>query len=166
MTKRQKLIELAKKLREMALKGTPNERIVAKKKLDEISVKYKIDIEKLFYPITRKKRVFKLGSFLDEKDLIVHSIIDTFPEAQITGNEQLRQIHVLLSDAEYKEVNEKFCFYWDLYLKEREALLSAFIIKNDIGIVDRDNEIEQDINSVVEYMNLVRTTKYKQKQLL
>lgn len=168
MTKRQKLIELSKKLREMALKGTPNEQASAQDKLDKICVKYGINIEELFFPKPRKKRVFKLKCFGDEKNLLIHSILDTYSEAKILGNEQLRQIQVQLSDTEHKEVQEKFNFYWGQYLEEREALLSAFIIKNNIGIIDSDKaeEIDKDVNAIIEYMDIIKASKFKQKQIV
>lgn len=163
MAKREKLIELIKKLRVMAEKGTTYEKTSAQDKLDNICVKYGINIEELFHPKPRKKRVFKLSSFTDEKDILVHCLLDSFAEAEITGNESLRQIHVKLTDSEYQEVLSKFTHYWALYLKERDALLSAFIIKNDIGIINSEtteSEVEQDIESILDYLNIVKEENY------
>jgi hypothetical protein len=165
MTKRQKLIELVKKLNEMALRGEPNERLVAKKKLDEITKKYKVKIDKLT-SVNSKKRIFKLVSYTDEKDILVHSILDTNPDAKLLGNEHLRQIYATLTDEEYKTVKEKFNFYWNEYLKERNALLAAFILKNDIGIVDsQEEEMEKDISAIINYMDVLSSTKFNQKKL-
>jgi len=166
-TKRQKLIELAKKLNEMALKGEPNERLVAKKKLNEISEKYNINFDKFTISVNCKKRVFKLKSYSDEKDILVHSIIDTNPDVKLFGNEQLRQIYATLSDEEFKNVKEKFSFYWNEYLKERDALLAAFILKNDIGIVasKNDEEMDKDVTEIINYMDNLSPKKFNQKKL-
>jgi hypothetical protein len=166
-TKRQKLIELAKKLNEMALKGEPNERLVAKKKLNEISKKYNINFDKITTSVNCKKRVFKLKSYSDEKDILVHSILDTNPDVKLFGNEQLRQIYATLSDEEFKNVKEKFSFYWNEYLKERDALLAAFILKNDIGIVasKNDEEMDKDVTAIINYMDNLSPKKFNQKKL-
>ena len=44
MTRKEKLIELIMKLRVMAERGTPNERVSAQNKLDTICEKYRIHI--------------------------------------------------------------------------------------------------------------------------
>ena len=135
--------------------------------MDEISKKYSLKLDILLSSVKRKKRNFKLKSYTDEKDILVHSILDTNPYSYIIGNEQLRQIHVTLSDDEVKTVKEKFDYYWKEYLKERDALLFAFIIKNEIGIVEdkSDTEIDKDISAIITYMDVLGSKKFNQKKL-
>lgn len=169
MTRKEKLIELIMKLRVMAERGTPNERVSAQNKLDNICEKYRINIDELLFSKTLKKRTFRLHSFTDEKDILVHCILDSAPESEIQGNATLRQIQVKLSDCMYKEILDKFNHYWSLYQKERDALLTAFIIKNNIGIIDSsasEKEIDQDVESIIDYLNVVKQGNYKSNETL
>jgi len=169
MTRKEKLIELIMKLRVMADRGTPNERVSAQNKLDNICEKYRININELLFPKSLKKRTFRLHSFTDEKDILIHCILDSVPESEVQGNETLRQIQVKLTDSKYKEVLDKFNHYWSLYQKERDALLTAFIIKNNIGIIDNsssEKEINQDVESIIDYLSVVKQENYKSNETL
>jgi hypothetical protein len=169
MTRKEKLIQLLMKLKVMSERGTPNERISAQNKLDYICKKHRLNINEIFPPKPLKKRTFRLHSFTDEKDILVHCILDSSPESEITGNESTHQIHVKLSDKDYKEVLDKYQHYWKLYLKEREALLAAFIIKNNLGIVansSTEEEIYEDVESVINYLQVVKEHEYNSNQKL
>ncbi len=165
-----RLFELIAKLRTMAARGgTPAEKSLAELKLKELSEKYSINPDEYFIDIPKKKRVFKVADWNDYKNIMVHCILDTAPFTEITGNESELKLIANLSTKEFDEVLKKFSHYYELFRKEKEALLVAFILKNNLGIIDNempDDKIEEDINSILKYLSILDNNQISKNKML
>jgi hypothetical protein len=125
---KEKIIKLAKKLKALAERGIDGEKSNAKDKLDALLKKY--DLAE--YQITDGLRTFERTT-LNEGSVILERIIKSVnPEAQIMVKKIKTKliIEVILTDIEYKEVRQKYRFFWRAYNRERKLLLSAFINKH------------------------------------
>ena len=135
----QSIKALIEKVRELALRGDDGEKSNAESKLKLLMDKYRI---RKFEEEQELERVFKLADFGDCKTIMVHCILDTKADACITGNERRKEIYCVLSDEQYIDVCEKFHHYFPLFYKQKDAFVKAFIIKNNLGIIDGDSEVD------------------------
>jgi hypothetical protein len=165
MTKDSKKIkELIAKVKKLAERGEKGERENAKDKLKMLLDKYNIT---KFEESKVKERSFKLSDFNDCKVIMVHCIIDTNKDCEINGDVRKKELYCKLSDKEYVDVCEKFNHYYPEYYRQKESLIKAFIIKNDLGIngVEDDEMImsEDEINGINEIINSIVKKPYKDK---
>lgn len=157
-TDSKKIKSLMKKIKELADRGDAYERDVARDKLKELMAKYNL---KKFEPKV-KMRSFKLANYEDCKDIMVHCIIDTEPKSQIEGSLKSKELYVKLTDEQYVDVCEKFNHYYPEYYRQKQLFLKAFILKNEIGIVESENDEqeESEIEDLVSILNFVKEKKY------
>ena len=98
---------------------------------------------------------------------MVHCIIDTNKDAEISGDARKKELYCKLTDKEYVDICEKFNHYYPEYYKQKESLIKAFIIKNDLGIDGiEDDEVtisEDEINGINEIINSIVKKPYKDK---
>lgn len=161
-----KIKELIRKVRTLAERGDKGEREVAKEKLRELMNKYHI---KKFEESKSKKRSFKLADFNDCKTIMIHCILDTQPKAKVEGSLQKKELYCNLTDEEYIDVCEKFNHYFPEFHKQRDFFVKAFILSNDLGIVEDvfgEDEIESSLNSIMSIMKNIKPTSYKKHKQL
>jgi|694.fasta_scaffold113211_6 hypothetical protein len=153
-----KIKVLISKVEALADKGVGGEKENAKIKLKELLDKYNI---KKFKENENKLRTFKLVDFADCKTIMTHCIIDTKKDAEIEGYKTKKELYCKLTDKEYIEVCEKFNHYYPEFYKQREAFIKAFIIKNDLGIIDsgQNNEVE-DLSMINNMLKSVSQNKF------
>jgi hypothetical protein len=153
-----KIKVLISKVEALADKGVGGEKENAKIKLKELLDKYNI---KKFKENENKLRTFKLVDFADCKTIMTHCIIDTKKDAEIEGYKTKKELYCKLTDKEYIEVCEKFNHYYPEFYKQREAFIKAFIIKNDLGIIDsgQNNEVE-DLSMINSMLKSVSQNKF------
>ncbi len=146
-----KVKELLAKLEDMAKFGAESgERDSARRRIDEISLKYGIKKSLWEKDETVKDKSFSCRSE-EYKSLLVHCIFDTKKDAKVFDNGAVKfGLLADINDLEYIEVMEKMKHYWDAYVNERAFLLKAFIIKHKIGTVDV-NESDSAAISTFEY---------------
>jgi hypothetical protein len=158
-----KIKQLIAKVKTLAERGEKGERENAKNKLKMLLDKYNIT---KFEESKYKERCFKLTNFDDCKTIMVHCIIDTNKDAEISGDAK-KELYCKLTDKEYVDVCEKFRHYYPEYYRQKEFLIKAFIIKNDLGIngVEDDEMIisEDEINGINEIINSIVKKPYKYK---
>lgn len=155
---------LMSKVKALADKGEAGERETAKRKLAELLVKYNIT---KFEESKYKKRSFKLSDFNDCKTIMVHCILDTVPKIDIDGNRSKKELYCKLTDEQYIDVCQKFNHYFPEFHKQREAFVKAFIIKNDLGIVEGDSDIELDeIKHIKDMFSVVDEKRYGKNEKL
>lgn len=154
-----KIKELIKKVRVLAERGEKNEKEVALCKLKELMAKYQI---KKFEESKHKKRVFKLVDFGDCKTIMVHCILDTNPKTSVDGSKQKKELYCTLTDEEYINVCEKFNHYYPEFVKQREVFVKAFIVANNLGIIDGESDVSEDVvNEIKDMLSNVKATNYK-----
>lgn len=125
---KEKAIKLAKKLKALAERGIQEEKTNAQEKLDALLKKYELEL----HQITDGLKVFERTT-LNEGSVILERIIKSVnPEAQITVKQLKTKliIEVILSDIEYKEIRQKYKFFWRAYNRERKLLLTSFFNKH------------------------------------
>jgi hypothetical protein len=155
--------KLISKVKNLAERGDNGERDNAKAKLKILLEKYNI---KKFEEAKKKERSFKLSDFTDCKVIMVHCILDTNKDCQISGDARKKELYCKLTDEEYIDVCEKFNHYYPEYYSQKECFLNAFIIKNDLGIVDSNiDSSDIDVDGLKEVMESVIKNKYKKTNL-
>ena len=154
-----KIKSLINKVKALSEKGVGGEKENAKIKLKELLDKYNL---KKFKENESKLRTFKLADFGDCKTIMTHCIIDTKKDAEIEGYKTKKELYCKLTDMEYIEVCEKFNHYYPEFHKQREAFIKAFIIKNDLGIIDSgQNDEDENLSIINNMLKSVKESKYK-----
>lgn len=148
--------KLISKVKNLAEHGDKGERDNAKAKLKILLEKYNI---KKFEEAKNKQRSFKLKDYEDCQVIMTHCILDTNKDCQITGDKRKKELYCKLTDKEYIDVCEKFNHYYTEYYKQKENFLKAFIIKNDLGIVDSNVVSDIDIESILDVIDSVQENK-------
>jgi hypothetical protein len=73
-----------------------------------------------------------------------------------------------LDSYQYIEVLAKWNYYWKELIEQKKALFIAFVVKNDIGIIDNNNnqaEIKSyDMESVLSIMGTLKGERFKKSQ--
>ena len=158
-----KIKDLLQKVKSLADKGDAGERDNAKKILNKLLLKdhiLKFDISKY------KKRTFKLADFQDCKTIMAHCILDTLSNASIDGSKSKKELYVKLTDEQYIDVCQKFNHYYIEFVKQREAFIKAFIIKNNLGIVDGEEcFVSEDIDNIKNIYGSISANRHNQKKL-
>lgn len=125
---KEKVIKLAKKLKALAERGVEGERDSAREKLSSLLKEHSLDEHLLVEGL----RIFERTT-LNEGSVILERIIKSVsPESKITVRQHKTQlmIEVVLSDIEYKEVRQKYKFFWRGYNRLRKLLLTAYFNKH------------------------------------
>jgi hypothetical protein len=129
-----KVKSLISKLAYMYKAGTEQgEKYSAKKKLDNICMKYGIPYEEVDY-LESSTRSFRYVNS-ESKLILSHCIWSVVCDAKITSESSTRQLFVILTLSQQIEVSEQYNYYWKLYKNKREKFTSNFILKNDIGVI-------------------------------
>lgn len=130
-----KIIELAKKLRELANRGEGGEKENAASQLERLIDKYKINLDEL--DVDKKEwRAFKCNK--DQKKFLCQIVSNTIPDWNNTlmqaykGSRKINEIEFECTLSQWIEINEKFSFYWVKLKEEEEILYNAFIQKNKL----------------------------------
>lgn len=161
-----KIKALMVKIKALADNGIDGEKETAKIKLNELLQKYNI---KKFEEKSKKKRVFKLADFNDCLTIMTHCIIDTDENAKIEGIKAKKEIYCKLTDSEYIDVCEKFNFYFPIFDNQRKNFVKAFIIKNNLGITEKEHTDTEkisdkdffEISKMAKDININRFKKHK-----
>lgn len=154
---------LISKVKSLADNGEAGEKETAKRKLTELLIKYNI---KKFDESKYKNRSFKLADFNDCKIIMVHCILDTLKNAKIEGNTRKKELYCKLTDEQYIDVCQKFNHYYPEFIKQREAFIKAFIIKNNLGIIEGENNThKEEIESIRSIYSSINANRYNQKNL-
>lgn len=159
-----KVNELIQKIAYMSKNGAEQgERDSAKNKLEVICMKYGIeyhdadDFESL-------ARAFKYANN-ESKYILQHCVWDVLSDAEITQDSTSKQLFAVLSLSQYVEVKERHKHYWKLYKKEKESFMTAFILKNNIGVevVSEPKENEDDVAKITVMMGGIEKAPYLKK---
>lgn len=133
------IIELGKKLAELAKQGHGGEKTNAETMLRKLMEKHNITIEDIegdekkirWFKPTKSQKQF----FLQVVSSVLGKGVPKY------GNRVVKsEIGMYLTDAEYIEIKSKFEFYWKRYLEDVEILYEAFVQKNRLYSKSTDNE--------------------------
>lgn len=123
---REELLSHARKLKEHATRGVPNERDVAKDKYESFLKKHslldaEVDPELTMREFTAKEE--------NEKDLLLTVILSVNPYARYT--QDIFTIKCDLDDEDFSLVNKKYQAFLKIWRVEKELLVTAFYAKHN-----------------------------------
>jgi hypothetical protein len=124
-----KVIQLAKKLKELADRGEGGEKNSAEYHLNKLLEKHKLTLE----DILEEKRDVRMFKVSKEKETLFFQIVGSVAGKEATRHHKDRtSIWLNLTTTEYLEIDAKFDFYWRAYKEELGIFYSAFVQKNKL----------------------------------
>lgn len=131
------------KVAELANRGVGGEKESAKKKLEKLLKKYGLTLADIDGSENDKQqRAIRIKNREDYLTVLTQVIWDVVPDIRIQQNMKKLEIYVKLTTEQYIEVKEKFDYFWNLWVKEKEQFLMAFVIKNRLGLVSNKRSDE------------------------
>lgn len=132
-----KHIELAKKLKALSEKGVGGEKINADNLLKKILKKYNIDIKNIedettydyYFNVDNIKLFTQIAKFINYEFKLYSFPKDVMKKYHLNGN-----IMINCSALEFVHINSMYDHYLDLYNKELDIFMGAFLTANDLLI--------------------------------
>lgn len=167
-----KVKELALKLKEMADRGTENEKTVAAKKLNTLLQKYKLTIKDI-RENKLKERTFPF-KHEDERMIVAHVIWSVSPESDIYRKGKVKKAYCKLLPEKYIEIKEKLKFYLSDYVEQKSTFTIAYILRNNLEVKtpdkssdsekQKENKDSIDLKAIGDMMNGLKQVNYQSKK--
>jgi hypothetical protein len=146
---RNKILELAKKIKTLAEKGKGGERNAAKEKLERICEKYNIS-ENEISTSEEKKNYYIVINDSNERDLLINVSCMILDVPGFKWKEKNNCICIHLTQIEYENIISAFEYYRDMYNDYKRYLIQGIISRNVIGYIPKQQtytqeNIQQDI---------------------
>lgn len=157
----QKIIDLLKKINELAKNGVDGEKQNASQRLEYLMKKYGVTFD-MIESDTKTEREFVIREeqkkFFAQIVFSVCGLVDIMYYKKEKNKAKSRRF-VVMSDLEFIEVSEKFSFYWNKYEQELIYFYKAFIHKNKLTTKpneDRDQSTKPTPEEIEEYRKIMR----------
>ena len=146
---RNKIIELAKKIKALAEKGKDGERNAAKEKLERICQKYNISESELSISEETKNYYIVINDS-NERELLINVCCMILDVPGFKWKEKNNCICIHITQPEYENINNAFEYYRDMYNDYKRYLMQGIISRNVIGYIPKhqtytQENIQQDI---------------------
>ena len=146
---RNKIIELAKKIKALAEKGKDGERNAAKEKLERICQKYNISESELSISDVTKNYYIVINDS-NERELLINVCCMILDVPGFKWKEKNNCICINITQPEYENINNAFEYYRDMYNDYKRYLMQGIISRNVIGYIPKhqtytQENIQQDI---------------------
>ena len=146
---RNKIIELAKKIKALAEKGKGGERNAAKEKLERICQKYNISESELSISDVTKNYYIVINDS-NERELLINVCCMILDVPGFKWKEKNNCICINITQPEYENINNAFEYYRDMYNDYKRYLMQGIISRNVIGYIPKhqtytQENIQQDI---------------------
>ena len=146
---RNKIIELAKKIKALAEKGKDGERNAAKEKLERICQKYNISESELSISDVTKNYYIVINDS-NERELLINVCCMILDVPGFKWKEKNNCICIHITQPEYENINSAFEYYRDMYNDYKRYLMQGIISRNVIGYIPKhqtytQENIQQDI---------------------
>ena len=146
---RNKIIELAKKIKALAEKGKDGERNAAKEKLERICQKYNISESELSISDVTKNYYIVINDS-NERELLINVCCMILDVPGFKWKEKNNCICIHITQPEYENINNAFEYYRDMYNDYKRYLMQGIISRNVIGYIPKhqtytQENIQQDI---------------------
>lgn len=146
---RNKIIELAKKIKALAEKGKGGERNAAKEKLERICQKYNISESELSTSDETKNYYIVINDS-NERELLINVCCMILDVPGFKWKEKNNCICIHITQLEYENINNAFEYYRDMYNDYKRYLMQGIISRNVIGYIPKhqtytQENIQQDI---------------------
>lgn len=147
---RNKIIELAKKIKALAEKGKGGERNAAKEKLDRICEKYNISDSELSTS-EETNNYYIVIKDTNERELLINVCCMILDVPGFKWKEKNNCICIRISQPQYENINSAFEYYRDMYNDYKRYLMQGIISRNAIGYIPKhqtytQENIQQDIS--------------------
>lgn len=146
---RNKIIELAKKIKALAEKGKGGERNAAKEKLERICQKYNISESELSISDITKNYYIVINDS-NERELLINVCCMILDVPGFKWKEKNNCVCINITQPEYENINNAFEYYRDMYNDYKRYLMQGIISRNVIGYIPKhqtytQENIQQDI---------------------
>lgn len=146
---RNKIIELAKKIKALAEKGKGGERNSAKEKLKRICEKYNISESELSKSDITKNYYIVINDS-NERELLINVCCMILDVPGFKWKEKNNCICIHITQPEYENINSAFEYYRDMYNDYKRYLMQGIISRHAIGYIPKhqtytQENIQQDI---------------------
>ena len=128
-----KIDSLLKKVSALANGGIDGEKSVAQAKLNQIGIKYGVDVKDLVVNVDLITREFTVANTDDAMQIMAHCIWDVSPDTQIRNSK--RKVYCVIGLENYLIIKENYNKHWKAYKKKKNELLVSYIIENQIGMI-------------------------------
>lgn len=148
---RNKIIELAKKIKALAEKGKGGERNAAKEKLERICEKYNISPDEISTS-DESKDYYIIINDQNERELLINICCMIMDVPGLKWKEKNNCICIRIKLSEYENIISAFEYYRDMYNDYKRYLMQGIIARNVIGYIPKhqtytQENIQQDIPS-------------------
>ena len=146
---RNKIIELAKKIKALAEKGKGGERIAAKERLERIYEKYNISPSEISTSDESKDYYIVIND-QNERELLINICCMIMDVPGLKWKEKNNCICIRIKLSEYENIVSAFEYYRDMYNDYKRYLMQGIIARNIIGYIPKhqtytQENIQQDI---------------------
>lgn len=140
---RNKIIELAKKIKTLAEKGKGGERNAAKEKLERICEKYNISESEISISEERKNYYIVIND-PNERDLLINISCMILDVPGFKWKEKNNCICIHITQSEYDNITSAFEYYRDMYNDYKRYLIQGIISRNVIGYIPKQQSYTQE----------------------
>ncbi len=146
---RNKIIELAKKIKSLAEKGKGGEKNAAKEKLEKICEKYNISENEISISEERKNYYIIINDS-NERELLINVSCMILDVPGFKWKEKNKCVCIHLTQIEYDNITSAFEYYRDMYNDYKRYLMQGIISRHAIGYIPKhqtytQENIQQDI---------------------
>ena len=140
---RNKILELAKKIKALAEKGKGGERIAAKEKLERICLKYNISVSELTPTIEVKDFYFIINDS-NERDLLINISCMILDVPGLKWKEKNDCVKMSITHDNYKDIYNAFEYYKKMYNDYKRYIMQGIIMRNAIGYIPKPQNYTQE----------------------
>ncbi len=147
---RNKIIELAKKIKALAEKGKDGERNAAKEKLNRICEKYNISESELSTS-EETNNYYIVIKDANERELLINVCCMILDVPGFKWKEKNNCICIRISQPQHENISSAFEYYRDMYNDYKRYLMQGIISRHAIGYIPKhqtytQENIQQDIS--------------------
>lgn len=163
----ERIKELLLKLKSLSEQGNGGEKENATDMLNKALKKHGLTLEDLEKE-EKEGRTFKIKDRGDSSIILAQCIWDVVPNAEIKQNTKKLEMYCYLNASDFVEVSEKYKHYYNIWLKEKKEFLTAYILRNKIGLSESSGESnlsEEEQLSIVNKMASIKDNKFIDRNL-
>jgi hypothetical protein len=140
---RNKIIELAKKIKALAEKGKGGEKIAAKERLDRICEKYNISLDEITISEESKDYYIVIND-KNERELLINICCMIMDVPGLKWKEKNNCVCIRIKLSEYENIIAAFEYYRDMYNDYKRYLMQGIIARNAIGYIPKPQTYTQE----------------------
>lgn len=148
---RNKIIELAKKIKSLAEKGKDGEKNAAKEKLDRLCKKHNI-LDSEISTVDIKRNYYIVYNDSNERELLINTCCMILNVPGLKWKERNNCICLNVIQTDYEDIVNAFEYYKEMYNDYKRYLMQGIISRHTIGYIPKpqnytQENIQQDIVS-------------------